>query len=142
MTNNHLNEIEPDFNYFRGFETSDWNESINYKYYAIAEYNNIWNNHDQLLVIKYNIRSFYEHVDDFLSMMQNPRSCPNELVLTETGFSKVYTETLNTYSSFHSFTPNQRFGGVYVLIKNVFVSRFINEFSFVNDNIECVCCWN
>ena len=136
MTNNHLNEIDPDIHHFRGFATSDSSETINCKYYTTVEYNKLANNYGQLLVMTYNIRSFHKHIDEFHSMMQTPRSYPNVLVLTETWFSPDYTDTLCTYSSFHSFRPNRKSGGVSVLIKNTFESRLINEFSLVDDDIE------
>ena len=69
-------------------------------------------------------------------MMQTLISYPNVLVLTETWFSPDYIDTLNTYSSFHLFRQNRRSGGVSALIKNTFVSRLINKFSFVDDDIE------
>ena len=83
-----------------------------------------------------NIRSFHKHIDECYSMMRTPRSYPNVLILTETWYLLDYTVILSTYSSFHSLKPNRRSGGVFVLIKNTFVSQLIDEFSFVDDDIE------
>ena len=137
MTNNLLNEIDSDTNHFKGFVISGSNETINCKYCTTAEYYKSANNYDQLLVITYNVRSFHKHIDEFLTTMQTPRSYPNVLlVLTETWFSPDYTDTLSTYYSFHSLRPNRRSGGMSVLIWSTFVSQFIDEFSFVDDDIE------
>ena len=136
MTNNLLNEIDSDTNHFKGFVISGSNETINCKYCTTAEYYKSANNYDQLLVITYNVRSFHKHIDECYSMMRTPRSYPNVLILTETWYLLDYTVILSTYSSFHSLKPNRRSGGVFVLIKNTFVSQLIDEFSFVDDDIE------
>ena len=71
MTDNLLNEIDPDINHFRGFTTSDSSKTISCRYYATAEYNKLANNDHQLLVMTYNITSFHKNIDEFHSMIMS-----------------------------------------------------------------------
>ena len=96
MTNNHLNEIDPDINHFIDFATKGSSGNINYRYFTRVKYNKLANTYDQLLVLTYNISNIHKQIDEFYSMMQTPRSYHIVSVLTGTWFSPDCTDTLST----------------------------------------------
>ena len=56
--------------------------------------------------------------------------------MTETWFTKEYTETLQNYNDYHTVRESGRSGGVSIYVKNEFKSEKIDNFSFANLNIE------
>ena len=124
-----MDDIDPDLN------CAELINAINSNYYSVEEFQTLMNTSDKMFnIINYNIRSFYQNSDSFLSLFCN--NLPQVFILTESWFSPEYTADIPNFKAFHVTRQNRRSGGVSVFVHESLESKSYPQFSYVGDNIE------
>ena len=127
----YLQSFDSEMNYIDSFEASHQSE-----YFSLSEFNSIMNDNKHCLsLIDYNIRSLQRNSLNFLPIIEE--NLPSFVILTETWFNNNNNgANIDNYHAFHVIRTNRRSGGVSVFIRNIFECRKIDQFCFVNSNIE------
>ena len=130
----YIDTIDPDSNHFNDLysNSENFNQS---EYLSVQQYNDISSCNDYYTLLNYNIRSFRQNSNSFLSLFDN-NFFPNIIVISETWFSEFYQEDISGYTAFHAIRENQRSGGVSTFISNEFCSNIISSLTFCNNDIE------
>ena len=85
-----------------------------------------------------NIRSIHKNFDVFKTFLNSLPKPPAVIALTETwlreSFKHLYS--LDGYVSHNLVRTNREHGGITIFIKDIFSFELINEYCFINDNIE------
>ena len=144
---NFLDAIDPDDNLFNElFPNSD--QSVSSKYYSTEAFNNLQlDNHFNLTLINYNVRSFSKNGLVFTTWLQSLTCIPKLIVLTET-WNTIDSNQLCTIDGYSSIHTNRQTpvggrggpgGGVSILFKTNLNGEKIERLSFCNETIEsCV----
>ena len=110
------------------------------KYYDIEQYNTSFrNNIDNLLsVLHFNIRSLGKNGNEMTAFLQTLTKQPEVIALSESFLdsNSIDEISINGYQGFHSIRGTSKRGGVSIFVKNGIDANFIEEFSFINDEIE------
>ena len=131
MSNDYLDNFDPDLNYYSSTDEQNYNQS---NYYHIDQFNDlIKTNTNCLNLLCCNIRSFNSNSSMFMALIEN---YPQFIVLTETWFKPNYCSDIENYNAFHVTRPNRRSGGVSVFIRNDFHAKKIEAYCYVNTHIE------
>lgn len=138
----HLLNIDPEFNHYNEIDDSI-NASKTSKYCTTREYNNILRDScAEISLLNFNIRSYNAHSDELFCSFED-KSYPHIFVLTETWFSSENTQDLTGYTCFHTVRSARRSGGVSVFVKSSLNPNFLENFSYVDNDIEiCTVAFN
>ena len=109
------------------------------KYYDVGSYNKVFPsaNCDVLSIIHLNIRNYSSNINEFEALLSTLNHSPDIIALSETWLNA--TTRLNThlagYTCYHVIR-NTPHGGVSILIKDSIDSELIEDFSYVNHEME------
>ena len=130
----HLNEFDPDQNYYENNFSDLHNFS---KYLSIDEFleSNSFNltNINSLSIFCQNIRSF-SNLDNFMCCFPHDKM-PDVFIFSETWHDENKPINIPGYSDYHTVRSG-RAGGVSIFVKSRISSCIIDKFSFANDSIE------
>ena len=131
--------IDPDENFFANIY--DLASGSNSNYETVHEYNlKLKNGPEVFTCVNYNIRSFSANFDTFANIFHE-NSMPDIITLTETWFKEYDTQEIPGYKSYHVYRSERRSGGVSIYVKESVCSFKIDNFSYVNSNLEiCTVC--
>ena len=132
---NYLNSIDPDQNF----------HSVNScEYFSLSDYNSFLFDKpckNDLNLLNLNIRSFHSKSDSFEAVLESLNTRPKCIILTETWNSEATVNLcrLDNFVGFHEYRRNQRGGGVSIFCENAMVSEKVDEYSYIETNIELCC---
>ena len=110
------------------------------KYYDIEQYNKtfIGNENNVLSIVHLNIRSVGKNGDEMKSLFATLTLQPDIIAISESFLdsNSVDNTYLSGYQGFHSIRGINKRGGVSIFIKNNIAADIIEEFSFINNEIE------
>ena len=110
------------------------------RYYNINEYTSevITRGDRYINIIHMNIRSIQKNFDVFKTFLNSLPKPPDFIALTETWMreSSKHLYSLDGYVSHNLVRTNREHGGITIFIKDIFSFELINEYCFINDNIE------
>ena len=130
-----LDEIDPDSNFFNEFY-ENFNNFHQPSYLSVDECNQLNTSSEvYFTILNYGVKSFRQNSDCFLSIF-NDDYFPNVILLSETWYSTTYQDDIPGYNSFHTFTSNQKSGGVSVSITNINSAENIPALCISNFDIE------
>ena len=145
-TNNLYDAILPDDNDFdAAMETIGlMYDHLNFdeisKYYDLDQYNRSFPTDDDkiLSIMHFNIRSLTKNGDEMIVMLESLQKKPDVIVLSESFLDSNSTSTMkiNGYKDFHVVRGNTKRGGVSVYTRTHLDTDQVDEFSFVDPEIE------
>ena len=110
------------------------------KYYNIENYNLYTTAlaKDYLNILHINIRSFQKNFDNLISFIKCFPKPPDIIAVTETWLkeSTQHLYQLDGYVSHHIYRTTREHGGVTFFINNDYHAELIQDFTFVNDDLE------
>ena len=110
------------------------------QYYTVQQFNDTY---EQLLpsvsIFHANVRSFNANIDHVELLLESLCKFPHILVLSETWLSPENSDLsgLSGFKSFHTVRETTRGGGISIFVNNTFPCTKVDEFSFVDETIEC-----
>ena len=109
-------------------------------YFDLKQYNDITSqfNDDQFHLIHFNIRSLAFNRAKIEALLACGKNDPTVMFFSETWLNDDDKDTMifNGYHSFHVVRENRLHGGVSVFVKDNIDAELIEEFSYVNSEIE------
>ena len=109
------------------------------KYYDIGSYNKLFPsaNSDVFSIIHLNIRNYSTNVTELEALLSTLKQPPDVIALSETWLNATtrLDAHLDGYTSYH-VVRNAPHGGVSILVKNSIESHQVEQFSYVNGDIE------
>ena len=110
------------------------------KYYDIAQYNKTFTGSEKnvLSIMHLNIRSLGKNGDEMKSLLATFTLQPDVIAISESFLDSNSVDSTNLpgYQGFHSIRGVDKRGGVSIFTKDNISSDAIEEFSFINDEIE------
>ena len=130
-----LNSINPDTNFIE----SETDLKCQYKFFH--DFSDISDDAHCFTVACFNIRSFFKHIDEFLSLINcnNNSSSFDVIILTETWLNKDVVDLANIpgYDGYHCYRSSNKAGGVSIFVRNALISESI-DVNLSNNVIECL----
>ena len=111
------------------------------RYYSIEEYSAVaepMGNNKYINISHINIRSIQKKLETLKSLLNCLPKPPDILAVTETWLkeSNKHLYSLDGYVSHHLVRLNREQGGISVFIKNDFTTELLNQYCYINDDIE------
>ena len=126
-----FSHIDPDENYF------DLSSVESDGYFSVEDMRNAFDDYSKSsFFLNFNIRSFSANSDSMFCLLKLYDLVPDVICLTETWFSKDYTQPITGFNAVHTIRSDRNSGGVSIYIKESLGFEKISQFSFQNDNIE------
>ena len=109
-------DLDPDLNFFDNMFPPS-NEFTIDQFNSFLKNGKIGKSH--LKIMGYNIRSFYRHIDEFISLLQTANYLPDIIILSETWLTNENKEyaILNGYQSKHVIREIGCSGGISVFMQ-------------------------
>ena len=110
------------------------------RYFIIQEYNSATDSlgNNYVNIIHVNIRSLHNNFNSLKLFLSCIPKLPDVIALAET-WLKEHTKhlySIEVYTPFHLVRTDREHGDVIIYTKNVLNAKVIDQFSFVNKNIE------
>ena len=110
------------------------------KYYDLSQYNNSFETDDNkiLSILHFNIRSIGKNGDEMILLLESLSKQPDIIVLTESFLdsNNMTTTKLDGYNDFHVVRGEDKRGGVSIFVRNHLDADNIEEFSYIDSEIE------
>lgn len=110
------------------------------RYYNINEYISEvkYKDDEYINIVHMNIRSIHKNFDVFKTFLNSLPKPPDVIALTETWLrdSSKHLYSLDGYVSHNLVRTNREHGGITIFIKDIFSFELIEEYCFINDDIE------
>ena len=109
------------------------------KYYDLNSYNDMINsNKDSLTFLHLNTRSVKKKITCIEALIGS-LACPPDVIAISESWLKPCNSKFNNltgYTAFHITRPVKKGGGVSLLVRSYLTADLIDEFSYINENIE------
>ena len=138
MSDEIFDDLDPDKNHF---DINEFNfDEDSSQYISLNKFSNLFiDNQKNISLMTFNIRSFYCHVDEFLSVLESCNLMFDVIVLTETWLHQTTVQAVKLpgYKGYHCFRDKRQSGGVSIFVKSTLEVQAL-DINLSTDVIECI----